>query len=52
MGRKLIFLSTLLILLGACVGMLLAKSLDELYVYMFLIGITFPGRLIVATNYA
>ena len=51
-GRKLIFLITLFILLGSCIGMLLAKSLDELYVYMFLMGITFPGRLIVATNYA
>jgi MFS family permease len=51
-GRKIIFLITLFILLGACVGMMLARTLDELYVYMFLMGITFPGRLIVATNYA
>lgn len=29
-----------------------AHSIEELYVYMFLIGITFPGRIIVGINYA
>ena len=39
-------------MLIACGGIIMATSLDELYVYMFLFGMTFPGRLIVATNYA
>lgn len=51
-GRRYLFLGTLATLLCSCVGFLLAKSLDELYIYMFLLGISFPGRLIVATNYA
>jgi MFS family permease len=51
-GRRVFFLATLGILLISCVGFLFARSLDELYIYMFLLGMTFPGRLIVATNYA
>jgi MFS family permease len=51
-GRRAFFLATLGILLISCVGFLFARSLDELYIYMFLLGMTFPGRLIVATNYA
>ena len=51
-GRRMLFLGTLATLLGACIGFLYARSLDELYVYMFLLGMTFPGRIIVATNYA
>lgn len=51
-GRRYIFLATVTLLLISCVGFLLARSLDELYVYMFIMGLTFPGRIIVATNYA
>ena len=51
-GRRYIFLATVTLLLGACIGFVLARSLDELYVYMFMMGLTFPGRIIVATNYA
>lgn len=51
-GRRYIFIGSLAMLLGACIGFLLARSLDELYVYMFMMGLTFPGRIIVATNYA
>ena len=51
-GRRNIFLGTMVLLLISCAGILFATSLDELYVYMFLFGCTFPGRIIVATNYA
>jgi len=39
-------------LIVACTGFIFARSLEELYVYMFLYGVTFPGRLIVGINYA
>jgi hypothetical protein len=45
-------LGTVLVLLISCIGFIIARSLDELYVYMFLMGLSFPGRIIVATNYA
>ena len=51
-GRKWIFIGTLSILLVSCVGFMFAHSLEELYVYMFLLGITFPGRMIVGINFA
>ena len=51
-GRKWIFVATIVILIVSCVGFLFAKSLDELYVYMFLLGISFPGRIIVGINFA
>ena len=51
-GRKWIFVGTLIILIIASIGFIYAKSLEELYVYMFLLGTTFPGRLIVGINYA
>ena len=51
-GRKWIFVGTLVLLIIACTGFIFAHSLEELYVYMFLYGITFPGRLIVGINYA
>ena len=51
-GRKMIFIITLVILASACLGFILAKSIDELYVYMFMMGCTFPGRMIVGMNYA
>lgn len=51
-GRKWIFISTLVILLIACIGFLYAKSIEELYVYMFLLGVSFPGRIIVGINFA
>jgi MFS family permease len=46
-GRKWLFVGTLVVLTLACSGLLLARSLDELYVYMFMLGLTFPGRMIV-----
>jgi MFS family permease len=51
-GRKWIFVGTLGILIVACLGFMFAHSLEELYVYMFLLGITFPGRMIVGINFA
>lgn len=51
-GRKWIFVGTLVVLIIACVGFLYAKSIEELYVYMFLLGVSFPGRIIVGINFA
>lgn len=51
-GRKWIFVATLGILIVACTGFLFAKSIEELYVYMFLLGVSFPGRIIVGINFA
>lgn len=51
-GRKWIFVGTIIVLIMACIGFLFAKSLDELYVYMFLLGFTLPGRIIVGINFA
>jgi MFS family permease len=51
-GRKWIFVGTLVVLIISCLGFMYAKSLEELYVYMFLMGISFPGRIIVGINYA
>ena len=52
LGRKWIFVVTIVILAIACFGFMIATSLDELYVYMFLLGTTLPGRMIVGINYA
>ena len=51
-GRKWIFIGTLIVLIIACIGFLFAKSIEELYVYMFLLGVSFPGRIIVGINFA
>ena len=51
-GRKWIFAGTLAILIVSCAGFIYAKSLEELYAYMFLLGVTFPGRIIVGINFA
>jgi MFS family permease len=46
-GRKWIFCISLIVLAIACAGFIFAKTLEELYIYMFLLGATFPGRIIV-----
>ena len=51
-GRRWPFILTLVVLAIACFGFIVARSLDQLYIFMFLLGATFPGRLIVGTNYA
>ena len=51
-GRKWLFVLTLVILVISSFGFIIATTLDELYIYMFLLGITYPGRMIVAVNYA
>jgi hypothetical protein len=42
----------MLILAFACLGFLIASTLVELYVYMFLFGASFPGRMITGQNFA
>ena len=51
-GRKWIFILSLVLLAICCTGFLIAKSLEELYLFMFIQGATFPGRIIVGVNYA
>jgi len=51
-GRKWLFIGTLGLLLVALTGFFFATSLDQLYIFMFLFGMTFPGRIIVGINYA
>ena len=46
-GRKWIFIGSITVLMAGCFGFLFATTIEELYIYMFLYGITFPGRLIV-----
>ena len=45
-GRKWPFVLTMLLLAFACLGLLISSTLTELYVYMFLLGASFPGRMI------
>jgi hypothetical protein len=42
----------LLVLAIACIGFIFAKTIEELYIYMFLLGTTFPGRIIIGVNFA
>jgi MFS family permease len=51
-GRKWVFLITLVVLAISCAGFIFAKTLEELYIYMFLLGTTFPGRIIIGQNFA
>jgi MFS family permease len=51
-GRKWIFVITLIIVLVSVAGFIFARSIEELYIFMFLLGTTFPGRVIVGVNYA
>ena len=50
-GRKWLFVVSIVLLQIACLGFIFATSLDQLYVFMFIFGITFPGRIIVGINY-
>lgn len=51
-GRKWMYVATLVVLVLASFGFIISTTLDELYIYMFLLGTTYPGRMIVAINYA
>lgn len=51
-GRKWIIVGTLVTLATCCLGFLVSTSLDELYLNMFMIGLTYPGRMITCINYS
>ena len=51
-GRKWLFVGSIVFLQIACLGFIFATKLDQLYVFMFIFGLTFPGRIIVGINYA
>ena len=50
-GRKWVFAVTIMVSACAQLGLILSRNLYELYVYEFLIGATFAGRVIVGLNY-
>lgn len=52
LGRKWLFIGTLVLLLVSTIGFLFATRLEDLYVAMFIFGLSFPGRIIVGQNYA
>jgi len=52
LGRKWLFVGTLVVMITSLLGFLFATSLDQLYIFMFMFGATFPGRIIVGINYA
>ena len=51
-GRKWLFVGSIVVLQIACLGFIFATTLDQLYIFMFLIGLSFPGRIIVGINFA
>lgn len=51
-GRKKVFLGSMISEIISCYGFIMATSLDQLYVYMVIMGLGHPGRFIVAVNYA
>ena len=51
-GRKLVYCCTITVQLIACLGLLFATEIIHLYVFLFIFGLTFPGRIIVGQSYA
>ena len=51
-GRKWVFIGSMISEILSCYLMLIATSLDQLYIAMVLMGCGHPGRFIVAVNYA
>jgi len=47
-GRKWVFVGTMMTEIASCYVLLMARSLEMVYMGMFLIGMTHPGRMIVA----
>ena len=52
LGRKWIFVATLIVAILSELGFIFATTLEQLYISMILLGITFPGTIIVGQNYA
>lgn len=50
-GRKWVFSITIIVSACAQLGLIVTRNLYELYVYEFLIGATFAGRVIVGLSY-
>lgn len=51
-GRKLVYCATIIVQITACLGLLFATEMDHLYIFLFMFGLTFPGRIIVGQSYA
>ena len=51
-GRKWVFVGTMFSEIISCYTLLTAKSLDMLYVGMFIMGLGHPGRFIVSLAYS
>ena len=50
-GRKWNVVINYFLFMAAVLGVMLSQSLDELYVFMFICGATFAGRVIVSINF-
>ena len=50
-GRKVPLVTNYIVFLGAALGIVLSHDLNWLYVYLFIGGMTFGARIIVALNY-
>jgi hypothetical protein len=48
LGRFWVIVPLLVLQLGAQVGLLFTKNIDEAYIYLFIIGAAFPGRVLLA----
>ena len=51
-GRKFVYCATILVQITACAGLLFATDINQLYIFLFMFGLTFPGRIIVGQSYA
>ena len=50
-GRKWIFVTSYFVFILVCVGILFATNIYWLYVFVFISGTTFAGRIVVALIY-
>lgn len=51
-GRKWVFVASIAGVIVACIGLLLATKIEHLFVFLFMLGLSHPGRSIVAISYA
>ena len=51
-GRKWVFVASTLLVIGACTGLYFSTALEQLYLCLFVLGLSHPGRCIVALSYA
>ena len=52
LGRKQIFICNVLLTILGCIWLYVANNVEHLWIGMLIVGMTTPGRMIVATAYA